>query len=163
MSGWFNDGELKIDLRACRVWLGSREVNLSALRFKILCYLTGKAGQPVTPRELLRHAWPDEQYDAGLVRWHISRLRQDLNDMPPRRIVHVRGFGYRYDRLTPEEIVPSIAQDCDMKREIHSLPRIRRTHATSCKSRSIPRVVSSVAQPFYTLNGTSSHKIDVID
>ena len=102
MSGWFEDGDLVVDYRACRVWLTGKELRLSALRFKILHCFVQNAGRPLSTREILRHAWPDEQYDAGLVRWHIAKLRREIGDIPPKRIVHVRGFGYRYDRAIPQ-------------------------------------------------------------
>ena len=45
----------------------------------------------------MRHASQGEVYDLGLVRWHIARLRKELGDSPHKRIVHFRGFGYRFD------------------------------------------------------------------
>ncbi|MCI0438516.1 MAG: winged helix-turn-helix domain-containing protein [Chloroflexi bacterium] len=103
MPDWFEDGNLRVDYRGCRVWVDGELVHLSALRFRILQYLTENAGKSLSPRDILRNAWMDEQYDVGLVRWHIARLRRDLNDSAHQRIVHVRGFGYRYDRVTPEK------------------------------------------------------------
>ncbi len=103
MPDWFEDGNLRVDYRGCRVWVDGELVHLSALRFRILQYLTENAGKSLSPRDILRNAWMDEQYDVGLVRWHIARLRRDLNDSAHQRIVHVRGFGYRYDRAAPEK------------------------------------------------------------
>ena len=131
MPDCFRDGDLVIDYRACCVWLEGREINLPTLRFKILSCLTEKAGQPVSQWELLRYAWPDEQCDVVLVRWHISRLRQDLNDVPPKRIIYVRGFGYRYDRSAPKEIVNK--REHTRAHELHDRPRIRKTYLVSCK------------------------------
>lgn len=96
-SDWFEDGGLAVDFRGCRIWLDGNEVSTSALRFKILSCLIENAGRPVTTQEIIRYAWQDPQYDPSLVKWHIARLRRELADNPPRRIVYVRGFGYRYD------------------------------------------------------------------
>ncbi len=119
-SDWFEDGDLLVDFRRCRVWQGDREIHTSALRFRILCCLVKNAGRPLTSREILRHAWEDAQYDTGLVRWHIARLRRELGDVPPKRIVHLRGFGYRYDSATLQEHTPSTPRQIDSKLKDHS-------------------------------------------
>ncbi len=96
-SDWFEDAGLAVDFRGCRIWLNGSEVNTSALRFRILSCLVENAGRPLTTQEIIRQAWQDPQYDPSLVKWHIARLRRELGDNPPKRIVYVRGFGYRYD------------------------------------------------------------------
>lgn len=96
-SDLFEDAGLAVDFRGCRIWLNGREVSTSALRFKILSCLIENAGKPISTQEIIREAWQDPQYDTSLVKWHIAKLRRELGDTPPRRIVHVRGFGYRFD------------------------------------------------------------------
>ena len=97
----YRDDGLTVDFRACRVWVDDEEIQTSAIRFRILSHLIKHAGRPVGPREIMHHAWQGEDYDLGLVRWHVAKLRKELSDSPPRRIVHVRGFGYRFDIATP--------------------------------------------------------------
>ena len=108
-GGLYRDDGLTVDFRACRVWVDDEEVQISAIRFRILSLLIENAGRPLSADEIMRHAWQGEDYDTGLVRWHIARLRKELGDSPPKRIVHVRGFGYRFDvqqSASPPEFVP---------------------------------------------------------
>ena len=97
----YRDNGLTVDFRACRVWVNDEEVQTSAIRFRILSQLIKNAGRPLSALEIMRHAWEGEDYDLGLVRWHIAKLRKELGDSPPKRIVHVRGFGYRFDVPAP--------------------------------------------------------------
>ena len=141
MSDFFRDGDLVIDYRGYRVWIGEEEIRLSALRFRILTYLTRNAGRTLSPRDILKHAWEVNRYDVDVVKWHIARLRRELGDLPPQRIIYVRGFGYRYDRATPEEVSSKVA-----RRQIHtsiSRRRIRKTDARNCKQSRAPRVAPS--------------------
>ena len=107
----YRDDGLTVDFRSCRVWVDDEEVKTSAIRFRILSQLIENAGRPLSAREIMRHAWEGADYDYGLVRWHIAKLRKELGDSPPTRIVHVRGFGYRFDvsdaALTPVSVGPS--------------------------------------------------------
>ncbi len=122
----YRDDGLTVNFRACRVWVDDEEVQTSAIRFRILSYLTRNAGRPVSPREIMRHAWQGEDYDLGLVRWHIAKLRKELGDSPPRRIVYVRGFGYRFDIAKP--VLPPEPQpepDGDLLRRLIGRPSLR--------------------------------------
>ncbi|MCH8868411.1 MAG: winged helix-turn-helix transcriptional regulator [Chloroflexi bacterium] len=104
----YRDNGLTVDFRACRVWVDDEEIQISAIRFRILSLLIENAGRPLSVDEIMRHAWQGEDYDTGLVRWHIARLRKELRDSPPTRIVQVRGFGYRFDvqeSASPPELI----------------------------------------------------------
>ena len=96
-GGLYRNEGLIVDFRSCRVWVDDEEIQVSAIRFRILGQLIENAGRPLSAHEIMRHAWQGDDYDLGLVRWHIARLRKELGDSPPKRIVHVRGFGYRFD------------------------------------------------------------------
>ncbi len=96
------DGDLLVDFRTMRVWLRGDEVFPSALQFRILTCLINNEGRPISTRTILHEAWSEETYDQTLVRWHIARLRWVLDDRPPKRIIHARGYGYRYDRQVEE-------------------------------------------------------------
>lgn len=98
----YRDDGLTVDFRSCRVWVDDDEIQTSAIRFRILSLLIENAGRPLSANEIMRHAWQGEDYDLGLVRWHIARLRKELGDTPPKRIVHVRGFGYRFEVSEPQ-------------------------------------------------------------
>jgi DNA-binding winged helix-turn-helix (wHTH) protein len=96
-GGLYRDDGLIVDFRSCRIWVDDEEIQVSAIRFRILSQLIENAGRPLSAHEIMRHAWQGDDYDLGLVRWHIARLRKELGDSPPKRIVHVIGFGYRFD------------------------------------------------------------------
>ena len=95
-DGLYRDDGLIVDFRFCRIWVDDDEIQVSAIRFRILSQLIENAGRPLSAHEIMRHAWQGDDYDLGLVRWHIARLRKELGDSPSKRIVHVRGFGYRF-------------------------------------------------------------------
>lgn len=95
----FEDGGLRIDYYAQRVYVDGEEILLPATQYHILEYLSRHAEKPVTPHELLTAIWGTPLYDPGLARWHISHLRRNIGDVPPKRITHRRGYGYTL-RLT---------------------------------------------------------------
>ena len=91
-------GDLRIDLAARVVRLGTEAVNLRPKEFDLLAALVRSRGRVVSRSELLREVWG---YAAGTesrtVETHLAALRQRLGDDPqsPRYIVTVRGAGYR--------------------------------------------------------------------
>lgn len=129
MSDTFRDDNLFIHYPGCRVWVDGNEVQLSALRFRILEYLTQNAGRPLSARQILNKVWQSNRFGIDVVKWHIAKLRHEIGDRPARRVVYVRGFGYRYDRIAPENIVPFPTQ-----KDSRSRSRIRLVKVTDCKS-----------------------------
>jgi DNA-binding response OmpR family regulator len=91
-------GDLRIDLAARVVRLGTEAVTLRPKEFDLLAALVRSRGRVVSRSELLREVWG---YAAGTesrtVETHLAALRQRLGDDPqaPRYIVTVRGAGYR--------------------------------------------------------------------
>ena len=92
-------GDLLVDLTAKRVWRGDEWIHLTPTEFKLLVTLMRRAGQVVTPEELVSEVW-GEQYteDIGYVRryiWHLrKKVEPDLEN--PQYIHNERGFGYRF-------------------------------------------------------------------
>ncbi len=97
MNGLYCDDGFIMDFRSCRIWVDEEEIQVSVIRFRILGQLIENAGRPLSAYEIMRLAWQGEDYDLGLVRWHIARLRKDVGDNPPKCNVHFRGFEYRFD------------------------------------------------------------------
>jgi DNA-binding response OmpR family regulator len=95
-----NCGDLTIDQKARRVWIGEREVKLTRLEFDLLAYLFQYQGCAVSRQELLREVWhcgaQDERSD-DTIKSCISRLRKKLGDdaQDPRYIQNVWGVGYQ--------------------------------------------------------------------
>jgi DNA-binding response OmpR family regulator len=92
-------GELVLDAEKHRVTLGDREIELTAVEYKLLHALMSAPGRVFSRDELLARI-----YDRGetvvdrVVDVHIGKLRQKLGDDPvaPRYLRTVRGFGYKF-------------------------------------------------------------------
>jgi two-component system KDP operon response regulator KdpE len=97
-------GDVHVDVAQRRVFLGERELVMTATEFKVLHMLAQAAGRVVTHQQLLRAVWgvgfaKEVQY----LRVYVSQLRQKLEENParPRRLVTALGVGYRL--VPPEE------------------------------------------------------------
>jgi DNA-binding response OmpR family regulator len=90
--------DLEIDPAAHTVTLAGRAINLTPREFDLLHALALDAGRVVSVDDLLARVWGAEYAgESQAVYVHIRWLREKLEDDPdnPRRIVTVRGVGYR--------------------------------------------------------------------
>ena len=93
-------GELIVDGRRRRAWLGERELTLAPKEFDLLALLARQPGAVCTREEILAEVWdphwwgPTKTLDV-----HVGVLRRKLGD--PRWISTVRGVGYRLEQPTP--------------------------------------------------------------
>jgi DNA-binding response OmpR family regulator len=92
---------LRIDSRTREVEVRGQPVELRRLEFDLLEFLCAAPQQVFTREQLLVNVWhsaPDWQ-DSATVSEHVHRLRHKIEDDPstPRRIVTVRGVGYRFE------------------------------------------------------------------
>jgi len=99
-------GGLEIDLSTKRVWRDGKIISLTPTEFNLLAALMRRAGEVVSPEELVSEVW-GEQYagEIGHVRRYIWHLRKKIeSDMENPRYVHnERGFGYRFQVVNGEE------------------------------------------------------------
>ena len=90
---------LKLDDARHRVTLNDRELELTAVEFRLLRALLAAGGRVLSREELLEriHQHGETVIDR-VIDVHIGKLRQKLGDDPgaPRFIETVRGFGYRF-------------------------------------------------------------------
>jgi DNA-binding response OmpR family regulator len=96
-------GDLVLDPRAHTVTLAGRPVELPPREFDLLHTLALAPGQVVSADALLARVWGAEyEGEPQVVYVHIRWLREKLEQDPhhPRRIVTVRGVGYK---LEPQE------------------------------------------------------------
>jgi DNA-binding response OmpR family regulator len=96
-------GDLKIDAAARTVTLRGKPVELPRLEFDLLHTLALHAGHVLSLDDLLARVWgPEYVGEPQVVYVHIRWLREKLEEDPhdPRRIITVRGVGYR---LEPQE------------------------------------------------------------
>jgi DNA-binding response OmpR family regulator len=96
-------GDLTVDVASHTVMMAGRVIELSPREFDLLHVLALEAGHVVSVDELLARVWGAEfagepQVVYVHIRWLREKLEQDPNE--PRRIVTVRGVGYR---LEPQE------------------------------------------------------------
>jgi len=87
-------GQLKIDRRTQRVYLGDVEIALTAKEFDVLAYLAEDPGAVRRRTEILEHVWEGHWYGATkTVDAHVAAIRKKLGD--PRWVEAVRGVGFR--------------------------------------------------------------------
>ena len=93
-------GDLEIRPDAGEVLLHGEAVALTRTEFLLLCELGQHAGQVLSRQQLLSRVWEYEFGDERLVDVHVGRLRQKIEDDTgsPRRLVTVRGLGYKLHR-----------------------------------------------------------------
>lgn len=102
-KGSYSDGVLSIDFLRHEVQVGGQPASLTRLEYELLTRLVQHAGQVLTHDQLLDLVWGPEYDSVESVKWHIARLRRKVEEDPqrPRRILSVRGVGYRYDKPAP--------------------------------------------------------------
>jgi DNA-binding response OmpR family regulator len=95
-------GGLRIDFVRHRVTVDGRDADLTPTEFKLLAFLAQEPGRVFRRREVMQHLW-DSAYvgDERACDVHVSNLRRKIetgSDLP-RRLVTVRGIGYRLDAV----------------------------------------------------------------
>lgn len=91
-------GDLSIDLPRRRVRLGTTDLVVTPLEYKLLTELARHPGRVLTHRALLEAVWgPGRGREAHLVRVHMANLRKKLEADParPRYLLTEPGVGYR--------------------------------------------------------------------
>jgi DNA-binding response OmpR family regulator len=93
-------GDLTIDAAAHSVTVAGQPVELTPLEFDLLNTLAEKVGHVLSVDDLLDRVWGEEYVGQPQVVYvHIHWLRERLEEDPqnPRRIVTVRGVGYKLE------------------------------------------------------------------
>jgi DNA-binding response OmpR family regulator len=93
-------GDVRIDRAAHRAFLGEAELELTPKEFDLLSLLVAEAGRTVTRTRIMRDVWDEHWWGSTrTLDMHVSALRRKLGDNPadPRRIVTVRGVGFRLE------------------------------------------------------------------
>ncbi len=92
-------GELKLDCDSRRVFIGTREVNLTAKEFDVLQLLVFNPNKVYSRENLLNIVWGYEYPgDVRTVDVHIRRLREKIEENPSEpKYVHTKwGVGYYF-------------------------------------------------------------------
>ncbi len=93
-------GDIRIDPARHEARRGSETMHLKPKEFDLLLHFARHPGRAFTREQLLSEIWGyDFAGDTRTVDVHVRWLRQKIEDSPgePRRLVTVRGTGYRFE------------------------------------------------------------------
>ena len=98
-SSMIGSGDLKMDTEGRRVFIGEKEINLTAKEFDLLELLVRNPNKVYSREALLNYVWGNRAMDSGDVRTvdvHVRRLREKIEPSPSDpRYVHTKwGVGY---------------------------------------------------------------------
>ena len=95
MSELIEFGPISLNLDAHEVTVENKEINLTALEFKLLKHLMDRKGRVQTRNQLLGDVWGySSEVTTRTVDTHIKRLREKLGNVG-KYIQTIRGVGYR--------------------------------------------------------------------
>jgi DNA-binding response OmpR family regulator len=87
-------GPVEVDVRARRVTVSGREVELTPKEFDLLARLAAEPGTVLSKQRLLEEVWGGGWYGAAkTVDVHVASLRRKLGD--PTLVETIRGVGLR--------------------------------------------------------------------
>ena len=100
-SSMIGSGDLKMDIEGRRVFIGEKEINLTAKEFDLLELLVRNPNKVYSREALLNYVWGNRAMDSGDVRTvdvHVRRLREKIEPSPSDpRYVHTKwGVGYYF-------------------------------------------------------------------
>ncbi|HEX2850649.1 MAG TPA: response regulator transcription factor [Acidimicrobiales bacterium] len=93
-------GDVRLDPERHEVVVRGEPVNLPLKEFELLELLLTNAGRVLTRETLIDRVWgPHYVGDTKTLDVHVKRLRSKIEETPsvPRRIVTIRGLGYKYE------------------------------------------------------------------
>jgi two-component system response regulator RegX3 len=93
-------GDVRLDPERHEVSLRGSPLALPLKEFELLELLLANAGRVLTRETLIDRVWgPHYVGDTKTLDVHVKRLRSKIEDDPaaPRRIVTIRGLGYKFD------------------------------------------------------------------
>lgn len=92
---------INVQLLRREVYKNGRLVDVTASEYKLLCLFMENPNIVLSPEQILNRLWDcDDQYiDRNALTVYIRRLRTKIEDNPgdPKRIVTVRGMGYKWN------------------------------------------------------------------
>ena len=100
-SNVVTSGDLKLDSDSRRVFIGEKEINLTAKEFDLLELLACNPNKVYSREQLLTYVWGNKAMDSGDVRTvdvHVRRLRGKIEPSPSDpKYVHTKwGVGYYF-------------------------------------------------------------------
>ena len=100
-DGMIGSGDLKMDTEGRRVFIGDKEINLTAKEFDLLELLVRTPNKVYSRESLLTYVWGNRAMENGDVRTvdvHVRRLREKIEPSPSDpKYVHTKwGVGYYF-------------------------------------------------------------------
>ena len=92
-------GDLHLDCDSRRLYIGGKEINLTAKEFDLLAFLAQNPNHVFTKEELFSRIWDMESLgDIATVTVHIKKIREkiEFNTAKPQYIETIWGVGYRF-------------------------------------------------------------------
>ena len=93
---------VEINLSSGKVLKEGKEIELTALEYKILVMLFENRGKMITREQILSYIWDSEEnfVNDNTLTVYIKRIREKIEDNPnkPEIIKTVRGLGYKIER-----------------------------------------------------------------
>jgi len=105
----YDDGVLTVDPLPQMVEKDGQRVHLSRTEYRLLSVLIESQGEVVSPEELCRRVWPDEEdVDVRRATLYVSYLRRKLEEDPsaPQYLHTVRGQGYVFEYRPSPDVTP---------------------------------------------------------
>ena len=96
----FRSGDLEVDVDSHTATLGDKALSLKPRVFELLALLMARKGRILSRNQILDHIWGHNYVgDSRTVDVHIRWLREKIEEDPgkPRRVITVRGVGYRFE------------------------------------------------------------------
>ncbi len=96
----YTAGDLEVDLSSHTARLGSVTLDLKPREFDLLTLLVSNRGRAITRDQILERLWGyDYIGDTRTVDVHVRWLREKIEAEPgsPKRIITIRGVGYRFE------------------------------------------------------------------
>lgn len=93
-------GDVQVDLRKREVRIQEDVIDLTPTEFRLLAVLAEHAGEAISQENLVTKVWGDNRVKSGsALRRYIWLLRSKIEPDPeePKRLITVRGFGYRLE------------------------------------------------------------------
>lgn len=90
-------GNVNIDTTAGKVFVGARQVDLTALEYRLLLIFASNKSRLLTRTQILENIWDYGEHfvEDNTLTVYVKRLREKLGDAV--KIETVRGIGYRVD------------------------------------------------------------------
>jgi two-component system KDP operon response regulator KdpE len=103
----FENGELRVDRVARRIFVGSEEIDLTPTEYRLLLTLVKNVGRVLTHRQILEEVWGSDCVGRDhYVRVYMAHLRRKIEDdsAQPRYIVTETGVGYRMINIDENDL-----------------------------------------------------------